>query len=350
MADGQPEESVPTAPAAAVAVPQRAAGILLAGPAGDVLLMRRADGQGWAFPGGGIEEGESAEEAARREFEEETGRAYEGKLAAWTRRIRDGVDFTTFLGKVDEAFTPVLNVEHQATVWLAPELALSDLPLHPGARVALARLSMNERGVAEAMAAGDLVSPQRFANMLLVALRITGTGASYRAGLKEYVWRDASLYLNQAFLDRCAGLPVIVEHPDKAVLDSTEYAERTVGAVMFAYLQADEVWAIARIYNSEIAHLLETEQLSTSPGVAFIGKEAGAKFTTEGGATVLIEDEPSLLDHIALCSLGVWDKGGAPAGVKVDTLEHDVRLDAALMALAASHLAALERRAQQLTG
>jgi len=329
--------------------PLRAAGVLLVTTAGQALFMRRSDGQGWALPGGGLEDGETAEQAARRELAEETGLTYEGKLAEWTRRIRDSVDFTTFVGKVDEAFAPTLNAEHQAFVWLPPEIALTDLPLHPGVRVALARLSMNERGVAEAIAAGELVSPQRFANMLLVALRITGTGASYRSGLKEYVWRDGSIYLNQAFLDRCAGLPVIVEHPEKAVLDSDEYSERTVGAVMFAYIQGDEVWAIARIYNAEIAHLLETEQLSTSPGVAFIGKKAGAEFTTEDGQTVLIEDEPSLLDHVALCRLGVWDKGGDPAGVQVDTLKADSRLDAALMALAASHLAALERRAGRLS-
>jgi putative (di)nucleoside polyphosphate hydrolase len=51
-------------------------GIVLARPDGKVWLGRRADTPGprnWQFPQGGVDEGESLEEAARRELYEETG-------------------------------------------------------------------------------------------------------------------------------------------------------------------------------------------------------------------------------------------------------------------------------------
>ncbi|MDP5273650.1 NUDIX domain-containing protein [Chengkuizengella axinellae] len=40
---------------------------------GEILLQKRGDKKAWGFPGGALELGESAEEAAIREIEEETG-------------------------------------------------------------------------------------------------------------------------------------------------------------------------------------------------------------------------------------------------------------------------------------
>lgn len=296
----------------------RAAGICFVAPDGHVLLMRRTDGQGWAFPGGGIEGGETAEQAARREFQEECGLPYEGDLREWTRRIKDGVDFTTFVGKAASKFAPILNAEHDAYTWATRDVALGgELPIHPGVSVTLLRFDMDELGIAKAIRNGELVSPQMFANVLLVALRITGTGASYRDQDDQYVWRDASLYLNDHFLERCNGLAVIMEHPEKAVLNSKEFHDRIIGTILLPYLQGEEVWGIAKIYDEGASKMLQTDTLSTSPGVVVVTRPSDERPTMDG-KTILIEEKPFLLDHLAICERGVWDKGGPPMGVQND--------------------------------
>jgi hypothetical protein len=172
---------------------------------------------------------------------------------------------------------------------------------------------VNELEIAKALRDGALPSPQRYKNLLLIALRITGTGAAYRNadGLDEYVWRDPTLYLNDEFLERCQGLPVVIEHPDGNVLDSVEFSDRIIGTVMIPYIKGEEVWGIAKILDAAAAGMLEQQQLSTSPGVLVGGK----KYRADDGKPILIEGKPSLLDHLAITRLGVWDRGGAPAGV-----------------------------------
>jgi hypothetical protein len=92
----------------------------------------------------------------------------------------------------------------------------------------------HELDVARSIASGDLTSPQRIGDLSLYAMRVSGTGVSYRKGLDEYVWRDPAVYLSQDMIDRCAGLPVIWEHPPKSMLNSEEFANRVVGGVMFS--------------------------------------------------------------------------------------------------------------------
>ena len=102
-----------------------AAGIMFRAPSGKVLMLRRAEGEDaggtWALPGGKVEDGESHATAAVRETLEETGYnpGYAGKLHC--RRIKDGVDYTTFLNDVDNEFTPPkLNAEHDLYMWIDP--------------------------------------------------------------------------------------------------------------------------------------------------------------------------------------------------------------------------------------
>nr|WP_273693532.1 cell envelope integrity protein TolA [Buttiauxella sp. S19-1] len=166
--------------------------------------------------------------------------------------------------------------------------------------------------------------------MWLVNLRITGTGAAYRYGLKEFVWRDPTLYLNEEFLLRCNGLPVLYDHAEKAPMSEEEFKKRSVGSVMLPYIKGDEVWAIVRIYVKEIVQKIVNEETSTSPSVIF-GGESGCTERAEGDSNFLIEGVPFLLDHIAIVtkdqgSLGVWDKDGVPEGIEV-TNKGDLEMD-----------------------
>ncbi|MGC9271251.1 DUF2213 domain-containing protein [Acidiphilium sp.] len=173
---------------------------------------------------------------------------------------------------------------------------------------------VTELDVARDIRDGKIDSPQRFGNKWLFAIRITGTGISFRPSLNEYVYRPPEFYLTADFLERCQGLPVIFDHPDKSILNTEEYRDRTIGSVMLPYLIEDEVWCIALIYDEDAAELMGTTHISTSPAVSF--EQSQMKITrAPDGSRLLIEGEPRILDHIAVCTAGVWDKGGPPSGV-----------------------------------
>ena len=302
-----------------------AAGILFITPKNESLFLLRGNGSDhpneWCIPGGHVEDGETLIEAAIRETSEECGySAVPLELSLHTRRIApplkeddQEVDFTTFVCHIEAPFTPVLCDEHCGYAW-AP-LACPPRPLHPGVEVGLRRFSMVEIDVARAMAEGELTSPQVYQTVTFFAIRITGTGKSYRPSLKEHVWRDPELYLNEKFLSRCNGLPVIIEHPEGSALDSTEFNRRMVGTIVLPYIKGDEVWGIARIMDDKTIKLMQDEQISTSPGVTFDYRSENFSAETANGETILVEDDPSLMDHLALCWNGVWDKGGPPEGV-----------------------------------
>jgi hypothetical protein len=180
-----------------------------------------------------------------------------------------------------------------------------------------ANSDLDELEIACAIAAGELSSPQRVVNMSLFAIRITGTGTAYRSKDDQFTYRPPELYLTDDFLARCNGLQVIYEHPEKATLDSEEFADRTIGSIFLPYIQGDEVWGIAKIYDdAAIAELSDPDKkMSTSPTVVFRTLTENAIIELDNGKAMLIEGKPSLLDHVAICPYGVWDKGGEPAGV-----------------------------------
>jgi 8-oxo-dGTP pyrophosphatase MutT (NUDIX family) len=302
----------------AIGDPVRAAGVLLINHADDgerVLFVRHADRGTWEFPGGGIEDGETAEEAATREVSEEIGATPYGRLSLLMRDRLTGVDYSTFIGRTASMIEPNLSDELTDWQWAKPNEPPE--PLHPGVRLSLARLGMNELDLARAIAGGTMSSPQQYENLWLFALRITGTGVSYRPELEEYVWRDPSIYLNADFLARSNGLAVIWQHPEGDELNQTEFENRIIGAIMLPYLFTDEVWGVAKVYDQNAAQMMLDHGLSTSPAVIFRDPSVNETRKLAGNKTLLIEGEPSLLDHLAICELGVWDKGGEATGVAV---------------------------------
>jgi hypothetical protein len=201
------------------------------------------------------------------------------------------------------------------------------IDLLPGVETALRRLSMTEMDVAEAIRDGELASPQPFENAVLVDMRISGTGVAYRPKLKEWVYRRPEIYLTDTFLKRCQGIPVIYEHPpEKAVLDSGTFTKQVVGVMQLPYIKGEDVWGIARIYNEEAAAEFSSEPMSTSPSVVFRDLAVNYEVELDNGETLLVEGNPSYLDHLAVCARGVWDKGGDPIGIRVDSLGDSVDL------------------------
>lgn len=306
----------------------RAAGILFLTNDDKALFVKRGDGGDfpgtWGFPGG-KEEAEDAtiEATAERETTEEIGFLPEGDLKYHCRRIMPflgnedypsgDIDFTTFIKRAEDEFTPTLNYEHTAYTWSPAQTPPE--PLHPGARTAIARLFMDELGVARSIVAGELTSPQRYENITLFAMRVTGTGVAYRKGIDEFAWRDPNVYLNDEFLARCAGLPIIVDHPAGSALNTKEFVDRIIGTIFLPYIKGNEVWAIAKIYDDDAARMMEANQLSTSPAVVFRDPNVNSTLELANGSKLLIEGKPSLLDHLALCQIGVWDKQNGPTGV-----------------------------------
>jgi hypothetical protein len=168
----------------------------------------------------------------------------------------------------------------------------------------------NELDIAKAIRDGELPSPQKFGdNLWLFAMRITGTGTAYRSKLDEFVFRDPDIFLTDEFLERCQGLPVIVQHPKSNKLDSKEFAERAVGAIMLPFLRDCEVWGVARIYDQQTAEAMQNWRLSTSPAVV-MRKDDSRSMEVRDGRTLVLEGEPYLIDHLAICEEGVWDKAG----------------------------------------
>lgn len=315
---------------------QRAAGVILLS-GGKILLLKRS-GEGdhpgkYCFPGGGIEEGETAEQAALRECQEEIGFAPSSlKLVGQTSK--HGVDFSTFIASHPEQTEPTLNGEHDSFAWASIDEA-ANLPLHPGCADTLgiaqdvrSDAQVTELDIAIAIRDGKAKSPQTFSNITLFDVRITGTGVACRVlkgkdGKKtriEYVMRDPALYLNDRFLMRCQGLPVIIEHPEIDVLNSKEFSDRIVGTILLPYIKGNEVWGIAKVYDDSASQIMSENELSTSPSVVFRDPAANEVVELEDGNHLLIEGEPSLLDHLAIVHAGVWDKGGKPSGIKSSTV------------------------------
>lgn len=140
-----------------------AGGVVVSGEGGDlrVAVMRSTYGT-WVLPKGQIEQGETSEEAARREIGEEIGLTRLESLGhlAWTEhrferdgtRYRKRVDWFVFTAPAGSAVSPQPEENVLDCGWFAPHQAMSLLS-HPNQRRmlrrALARLGENADDGAE---------------------------------------------------------------------------------------------------------------------------------------------------------------------------------------------------------
>lgn len=281
-----------------------------------VFLIQRSDDGTWCQPGGTVEPGELAIDAARREVLEEVGYQYDGPL---TPHSVYG-DYLTFRAEVPERFEAKLNDESLAAGWFH----IDDLPkpLHQPFAEMLAQQALNETEVAALIADGTLSSPQFFINMWMFAIRVTGTGVTWRSADQQMAFRNPDDYLTPEFLQRVAGVPLIWLHPEKNKLDSDEFAKRVIGTLTNSWVADNgEVWTIGRVYDAEAAEIMATRQLSTSPTVTY--SESQDSIIKIDGQPLLVEGSPVLLDHVAICEQGVWDKLLAPTGVKSDSIPNE---------------------------
>ena len=281
-----------------------------------VFLIQRSDDGTWCQPGGTVEPGELPIDAARREVLEEVGYQYDGPL---TPHSVYG-DYLTFRAEVPERFEAKLNDESLAAGWFH----IDDLPkpLHQPFAEMLAQQALNETEVAALIADGTLSSPQFFINMWMFAIRVTGTGVTWRSADQQMAFRNPDDYLTPEFLQRVAGVPLIWLHPEKNKLDSDEFAKRVIGTLTNSWVADNgEVWTIGRVYDAEAAEIMATRQLSTSPTVTY--SESQDSIIKIDGQPLLVEGSPVLLDHVAICEQGVWDKLLAPTGVKSDSIPNE---------------------------
>lgn len=307
------------------------------------LLIKRVDNGVWEHPGGHIDDGETTKQAAFREALEELGVL--PKIAPTFFRVSRGqdVEYTTFLANSFQ-FTPTLSKEHTDWRWVTadslpenthPEVVktISILDAIPGTELEAAKMVRD----------GTLPSGVKYENIWLFDIRFTGTGISYRPGLKEYVFRDPAIFATAEFAERCNAIPVILEHPEKTLLNAEEFANRAIGTVMLPYVKGDEVWGIGRIYDDEAAESMASGEISTSPGVRFPVGEIGTMHLDDDALTV--EGTPKLVDHIAIVLAGVWDKGGPPSGIRPDNQEIGERADASAESRDDAALEAAQSRA-----
>jgi hypothetical protein len=191
-------------------------------------------------------------------------------------------------------------------------------------------VSETELDLARRIAAGTASSPAYLSGFALVAIRLSGTGLATRAAMGERVFRDPNVWLAPETLARVAGLPVVIDHPNRSTLNPAEYEARNVGTILFPYVAdrsgiqnviGPDLWGIARIFldPDQIAALPD---LSTSPSVSFGKNDLNQTITLDDGTRCLVEASPQLIDHVAIVTEGggVWDRGRpAESGIRSDS-------------------------------
>lgn len=129
---------------------ERIAAVLLVDGSGRLLLQHRTTNAPicpnlWGFPGGHMEPGETAEQAARRELQEETGLTLEGPLALFWHGMRPSnsqpgrlTEFHVFYAPTQARQDDIILGEGQAMRFVTLD-EVETLPLTPDATTIIPR-------------------------------------------------------------------------------------------------------------------------------------------------------------------------------------------------------------------
>jgi len=132
---------------------------------------------------------------------------------------------------------------------------------------------------------------------------------------------DEADKLDEVMQQRWLGVPVVLGHPGGKMLDSDEFVDRVVGTIVATYKRGSELWCVARILDDVTARAIEAGGIAdSSPAVLFNPDHGPGAYVDVDGVRMLVEDTPSLCDHLALTPRGVWSKGGEPSGVETTAL------------------------------
>jgi hypothetical protein len=180
----------------------------------------------------------------------------------------------------------------------------------------------SELAVAKMIAEGTMPSPSFHCGNAFFSLRLSGVGVAFRPSRNEFVYRPPEIWLSDEMLDRVRGLPVIVQHPPDQQLNGDELAKRVIGTIIHSYIEGDNLMGIARVIDSDAADMIARHGADTSPAVVFQNGGDNITLDVGDGDVMLVEAEPSLVDHIAVLpgpeGRGVWGEGrGEDAGVEL---------------------------------
>lgn len=147
-------------------------------------------------------------------------------------------------------------------------------------------------------------------NCFYMPVRITGTGETVRfEGHPSNEVKDGepfveerlkSEYFTASALEHCARLPILIEHPKDGMLGSNNIKDNAIiGQTVDAWIQGDEIWGLARIYDKTLLGQLGNNIGSTSPGISIFHSIMTDEKVTEG---------PVEINHLAFVKQGHWDQ------------------------------------------
>lgn len=160
-------------------------------------------------------------------------------------------------------------------------------------------------------------------NCFYIPVRITGTGKTTRfEGYPTDEVKDGepfveerlkSEYFTPAALEHCARLPILLDHPKDGLLNSNNLKDNAIiGQTVDSWIQGDEIWGLARVYDKTLLSKLGDQINSTSPGISIFHSIITNEKVTEG---------PVEINHLAFVDKGHWDQIEGSVGYDNSKLE-----------------------------